>query len=62
MLEFSGNQTAQPPAPGRLLRYDSPNGTVLNSTLMAPVSMALDEADNALFVLELTGRILRIPL
>jgi hypothetical protein len=62
VLEFSGNQTAQPLAPGRLLRYDSPNGTVVTGALMAPVSMALDERENVLFILELTGRILRIAL
>ena len=62
VLEFSANQTAQPPAPGRLLRYDSPLATVVTSALMAPVSMAIDESENVLFVLELTGRILRIAL
>jgi hypothetical protein len=62
VLEFSQNQSAQPPAPGRLLRYDTPSGTVV-ATLVTPVSMAVDDAQDLIFVLELaTGRILEIAL
>lgn len=62
-LEFSQNQIAQPRVPGRLLRYDSPAPTVMSDTLVTPVSMAIDEAANSVFVLELaTGRILELEL
>jgi hypothetical protein len=62
VLEFSANQSAQPAAPGRLLRFDTPAAEVLAADLRAPVSMALDEAAGFLYVLELSGRILRLRL
>lgn len=63
VLEFSQNQSAQPPPPGRLLRYDSPTGTVVSDTLVTPVSMAVDDGANVVFVLELaTGRIIEFAL
>jgi hypothetical protein len=62
VLEFSTNQSAQPPAPGRLLRFDTPVGQVVASDLRSPVNMALDPASNTLYVLELSGRILRLRL
>jgi hypothetical protein len=62
VLEFSQNQTAQPPAPGRLLRYDTPVGQVALDDLRAPVSLAFDPSTEDLFILELTGRILRLPI
>jgi hypothetical protein len=61
-LEFSQNQSAQPPGPGRLLRYDTPAPQVVAADLRAPVSMALDASSNTLYVLELTGRLLRLRL
>lgn len=60
VLEFSTNQSAQPPAAGRLLRYDTPQPQVLADDLNAAVSLAYDAASQELFILELTGRILRI--
>jgi hypothetical protein len=62
VLEFSQNQTAQPPAPGRLLRYDTPQPQVAAAGLITPVSMAYDEATQDLFILELRGQILRLHL
>ena len=62
VLEFSTNQFANPAPPGRLLRYDSPDPTVVAADLRAPVSLALDEANGVLFVLELSGRLLEFPL
>jgi hypothetical protein len=62
VLEFSQNQTAQPPAPGRLIRYDTPVGQVVLDDLRAPVSLALDSSTEDLFILELSGRILRLPI
>jgi len=62
VLEFSQNQTAQPPAPGRLLQYDSPEGRVVLDDLFGPVSLAYDERSQTLFILELGGRILALPL
>jgi hypothetical protein len=61
-LEFSANQSAQPAAPGRLSRFDTPAGEVIAADLRAPVSMALDERSSILYVLELSGRILRLRL
>lgn len=62
VLEFSQNQSATPPAPGRLLRYDSPEPTVAAANLIAPVSLAYDESAQDLFILELRGQILRLHL
>ena len=61
-LEFSSNQSAQPAAPGRLLRFDTPEAEVVADDLQGPVSMALDGQSNTLYVLELSGRILRLGL
>lgn len=61
VLEFSQNQSAEPPAPGRLLRYDGTTPNVVWDKLTAPVSMALDERTGSLFVLELGGRVLEFP-
>ncbi|HEU0120766.1 MAG TPA: ScyD/ScyE family protein [Bryobacteraceae bacterium] len=63
VLEFSTNQLANPAVPGRLLRYESgQERTVVADNLQAPVSLALDAASNELFVLELTGRIVKVPV
>jgi DNA-binding beta-propeller fold protein YncE len=62
VLEFSTNQSAQPAAPGRLLRFDTAAAEVVAADLRAPVSMALDEAAGFLYVLELSGRVLRLRL
>jgi len=62
VLEFSQNQAAQPPAPGRLLQYDSPEGRVMLDDLFGPVSLAFDESSETLFILELSGRILAVPI
>lgn len=59
-LEFSVNQSAQPPAPGRLLRFDTPEPQVVAADLRAPVSLAFDQSSNTLYVLELSGRLLRL--
>ncbi|MBC7925901.1 MAG: ScyD/ScyE family protein [Bryobacteraceae bacterium] len=59
-LEFSVNQSAQPAAPGRLLRFDTPEAQVVAADLRAPVSLAYDSSANLLYVLELTGRVLRL--
>ena len=59
-LEFSVAQLATPAGPGRLLRYDSPAATVVASDLRAPVSLAFDPATEELFILELSGRILKV--
>jgi hypothetical protein len=59
-LEFSTNQSADPAPPGRLIRYnDSAVGQVALDGLRAPVSMVLDRQSNELFILELTGRLLK---
>lgn len=61
-LEFSLKMTDDPPAPGRLLRFDTADATVMYDKLVAPVSMALDPDSNSLFVLQLTGEILEFQL
>src|SRR5262249_6161258 len=61
-LEFSTNQSANPAPPGRLLRFDTPAAEVVASDLRAPVSLAWDESSKSLYVLELSGRILRFPV
>jgi hypothetical protein len=48
VLEFSQNQSAQPPAPGRLLRYDTPQPQVVLDDLLGPVSLAYDELKPAI--------------
>jgi hypothetical protein len=62
VLEFSQNQSAQPPAPGRLLSYVTPDPQVLVPVLITPVSLAYDPATQDLFILELRGQILRLHL
>ncbi|NWF85103.1 MAG: ScyD/ScyE family protein [Bryobacteraceae bacterium] len=62
LLEFSTNQSAAQPPPGRLLRYDSPQPEVVLSDLRAPVSLAFDETAQELFILELSGRLLKLPV
>lgn len=60
VLEFSTNQLANPAVPGRLLRYETgQEPAVVLDSLQAPVSLALDAASGELFVLELTGRIVK---
>lgn len=59
-LEFSTNQIATPAGPGRLLRYDTPTPTVVAGDLRAPVSLAFDPATEEVFILELSGRILKV--
>jgi hypothetical protein len=62
VLEFSQNQSATPPPPGRLMRYDTPVGQVAATGLIAPVSLAYDESTRDLFILELRGQILQLHL
>jgi hypothetical protein len=62
VLEFSQNQGAAPPAPGRLLRYDTATPVVVSDKLTAPVSMVVDEIANTVYVLQLTGQILQIKM
>jgi hypothetical protein len=62
VLEFSTNQSATPPAPGRLLHYVTPAPMVLSNQLTAPISIQVDNESNTVFVLELTGRLLAIKL
>ena len=61
VLEFSTNQLAG--APGRLSRYDQPDGApvVLVSNLVSPTSLVRDEITGDLFVTEIfPGRITRV--
>jgi len=63
VLEFSANQLGQ--APGRLLRFDAPNGqpTVVANNLITPTSMAPDFATGGIFVTQIfTGRIIRVGI
>lgn len=62
VLEFSSNQSAPQPPPGRLLRYDTAESTVAATGLIAPVSLAFDESTDEMFILELTGRILKLKI
>ncbi|MBK5295189.1 MAG: ScyD/ScyE family protein [Acidobacteriia bacterium] len=62
VLEFSTNQGATPPPPGRLLRFDAAGTRVVAAPLITPVSMVYDEATQELFILELRGQILRLRL
>ena len=59
-LEFSLSQSAKPAGPGRLLRWDSSEPIVVASDLRAPVSLAYDASSEELFILELSGRILKV--
>jgi hypothetical protein len=63
VLEFSTNMLMN--APGRLSRYDQPDGTpvVLVNTLVSPTSIARDETTGDLFVTEIfAGRVTRVRL
>jgi hypothetical protein len=60
VLEFSQNQIATPPGAGLLVRYDSPAPTVVTDQLQAAVSMVEDPSTGEIFVLELTGRLMRV--
>ena len=62
VLEFSANQSAAAPPPGRLLRYNTPAAEVAATGLITPVSLALDSVNQELYILELRGQILRLPL
>ena len=62
VLEFSQNQSATPAAPGRLVRYDTVQGEVVLTDLRGPTSLAYDAATKDLFILEISGRILRLRL
>ena len=62
VLEFSANQSAVPAPPGRLLSYDTPVPEVLAAGLITPVSLAYDASNQELYILELRGQILRLPL
>jgi hypothetical protein len=62
VLEFSQNQGATPPLPGRLLRYDTATPVVVSDKLTTPVSMVVDEIANTVYVLQLTGQILQIKM
>jgi hypothetical protein len=62
VLEFSANQSAMPPPPGRLLKYTSPVPTVAAAPLITPVSLAYDDSTKDLYILELRGRIARLRL
>lgn len=62
VLEFSANQSATPAPPGRLLRFDTREPVVAAAGLITPVNMVLDPATQELFILELRGQILRLPL
>jgi hypothetical protein len=62
VLEFSTNMLSNPPGPGRLLRYDTTEPTVVAANLIAPVSMAYNAATQEMFILELSGRLLRVAV
>lgn len=55
VLEFSAGLTQSPPLPGRLKRYDSPEGVVFVEKLRTPTSMALDAAARALYITDRSG-------
>ena len=61
-LEFSQNQSATPPPPGRLLRFATSAPEVVSAQLITPVSMAWDEQTKEMFVLELRGQIVKLKL
>lgn len=50
-LEYSANQAAIPPAPGRVTRYDTAQGNVIADGLNGPTNMAYDPASQILYVL-----------
>ena len=47
--------------PGRLMRYDSPDGEVVVGDLVTPTSMAVDESTGDIYITELaTGNVVRV--
>lgn len=60
-LEFSTNFTGTPPGPGRLMRYDSPQGVAIATDLAAPTGMALDINSGDIYVVEYgAGRVVKV--
>jgi hypothetical protein len=55
-------QTATPPAPGRLTRFDTPVPNVVAANVPAPVSMVWDESSRSIFVLSLAGTIFEFKI
>ena len=62
VLQYASGQVQTPP--GLLLRFDTPAGapTTLASCLTAPTSMSLDANTGTLYVTEVAGRIVTIPV
>ena len=63
VLEFSGDLLAEPPASGRLLRFDGPGAPpeVLAAGLLTPTSIAYEGASGRIFITELvTGSVVEI--
>ncbi len=52
-LEFSAGLAQG--LPGRLKKFDTPNGTVVTDTLRTPTSMALDQSRRAIFITDRSG-------
>ena len=51
-------------SPGQVLRFETPTDppTVVNSCLTRPTSMTLDKKTNTLYVTEISGRVVAVPL
>lgn len=63
VLETSTNLGLANPAPGAILRYDTPAGSTWATGLVQPTSMALDSSSGSLYVSSrMGGSILRYPL
>jgi hypothetical protein len=59
VLEFSANQSARPPLPGRLLRYDTAQGSVVVNDLVTPTSMVLDPDTREIFISEMATGVIK---
>jgi hypothetical protein len=66
VLQHTSGNVILPPfsGPGLLLRFATPDGqpTVLANCLTRPTSMTLNKKTNTLYVSELAGRIVAIPV
>lgn len=60
--EFSLAMLSEQPAPGRILRFDTPAPTLVSAGVPAPVSLQVDANSGSLFVLSLIGTIFEFDI
>jgi hypothetical protein len=63
VLGFSANLDGNPPGPGELWQFDSPDGKLVVKNLVTPTGMAMDAGTGEIFITELaTGLLKKVQL